>query len=255
MSQGLKVFFACAFGAFVGAFVGLHFGYLVLGITVGGIAGYLSYELDKVIAAFPAAWRATTTWRPEKQWWKVYFRYVANRACWLSGIVFMCSILLNGLMVCIAQVDHTPILPLIAAVAGSSLVVWVFLISAIATRPPKTISEMELAMKRRPASETYKMFFWEMPRDIVLLFLKLPRWIASGERFVGKFFSKFFRLIHSEIRLLCLVDASIGALIGYFYGSSLIGTLAGGILGLVNFELLSIRILKLVPVSASIFRK
>lgn len=41
--------------------------------------------------------------------------------------------------------------------------------------------------------------------------------------------------------------------IGYFCHSVLIGGLAGGLIGVLNFELFSIRILKLVPAERSIF--
>lgn len=51
-------------------------------------------------------------------------------------------------------------------------------------------------------------------------------------------------------RLLCSLDAALGAAIGYWLGNALIGALAGGILGHANFEVVSKRWLKLVPVKA-----
>ncbi len=43
---------------------------------------------------------------------------------------------------------------------------------------------------------------------------------------------------------------AIGASIGYFSGNALIGALAGGVFGVLNYEILSKRILHLVPVRA-----
>jgi hypothetical protein len=78
-------------------------------------------------------------------------------------------------------------------------------------------------------------------------------------KFAGQFVWKLFKLVHSNERLLCLVDASIGAAIGRFYFENtfavgkylilkaLLGLVAGGIWGLVNYEIVSKRILHLVP--------
>jgi len=46
------------------------------------------------------------------------------------------------------------------------------------------------------------------------------------------------------------VDAMLGTVVGYFYGNALIGALAGGIFGVINFEIVSKRLLKLKPVSS-----
>ena len=68
---------------------------------------------------------------------------------------------------------------------------------------------------------------------------------------VGFFLWKFFKIIHSDIRLLCLVDAAIGATVGYFYGNPLLGAAIGGPLGWLNFELVSKRWFKFVPMRIS----
>lgn len=248
MSQGLKVFLACAFGAFVGTFVGLHFGYLVLGVITGGLTGYLSYEWRDVIAAFLAAWRATTNWRPDKRYWKTYFRFVATAAGFFSGCVFSTGLALGPLMPW-ERLLHT--LLATAVVLG---VCWLST-SCLVLTSPALIQDMEASMKYMRIRYGYLLLVWYLPCATVKFFRKAPGWIGTASKFVGRFSKKFFLIVHSEIHLLCLVDASIGAAIGYFSGNPLIGTLAGGILGFVNFELLSVRILKLVPVSASIFRK
>ncbi len=58
--------------------------------------------------------------------------------------------------------------------------------------------------------------------------------------------STLFFIIHSDERLLCLVDAATGAAIGgYYFGNAALGGLTGAIIGLVNYEIVSKRILKL----------
>lgn len=57
-----------------------------------------------------------------------------------------------------------------------------------------------------------------------------------------------FIAIHSSERLLCMVDAAIGVAVFHFTGNNIfLGMLAGGILGVINYEIVSVRLLKLTP--------
>jgi hypothetical protein len=55
------------------------------------------------------------------------------------------------------------------------------------------------------------------------------------------------RLVHSDLRLLCGVDAAVGVLVGWQFGSPLLGTLIGGAFGALSYRIVSMRILKLAP--------
>ena len=107
------------------------------------------------------------------------------------------------------------------------------------------------------------MLFWHLPRGIVFVARRTPSfavWFFNGcilvakewGSFWGKFFWKLFLMIHSEMRILCGVDAMIGAVIGYFAGSALMGALYGGIVGVFNFlvitELCLKRIWRVIPI-------
>jgi hypothetical protein len=70
--------------------------------------------------------------------------------------------------------------------------------------------------------------------------------IFSG---IFKFLRMFVIFIHSEIRIICLADAAIGAGIGYWYGPPIIGGIIGGVSGVLNYWIVSIKILKLKPKS------
>jgi hypothetical protein len=54
-----------------------------------------------------------------------------------------------------------------------------------------------------------------------------------------------FIMIHSEMRLLCMANALIGALAGFFWGKALLGGIVGAVCGLVNYKFISVRWLKL----------
>jgi hypothetical protein len=96
--------------------------------------------------------------------------------------------------------------------------------------------------------EESKDFCWRY-NPISFYFYILPcgiiRHTLSVIRAIGRFIKTFFILIHSEMRLLCGVDAAIGAGIGYFYGNPILGMLFGGLFGVLNYEVVSKRLLRL----------
>ena len=53
-----------------------------------------------------------------------------------------------------------------------------------------------------------------------------------------------FKFIHSDMRLLCGVDALLGAAVGYAAGSALVGVMGGGALGVANYALITERWLR-----------
>ena len=67
---------------------------------------------------------------------------------------------------------------------------------------------------------------------------------------IGCFFARAFRYVHSERRTLCFVDAFLGAIAGFFLGSAILGAGIGAVLGVINYEIVSIRWLKIVPAKA-----
>ena len=78
MNRTLQIFVACALGAFIGTLVGLQLNQLFwwVGALVGAGVAYIGYNLNKVIATIPIAWRRATSWRPDHEWWRAYRRFV-----------------------------------------------------------------------------------------------------------------------------------------------------------------------------------
>jgi len=52
-----------------------------------------------------------------------------------------------------------------------------------------------------------------------------------------RFGVRVFVLAHSDIRLLCAIDAAIGACVGYRLENPIAGSIIGGLLGVANFYL------------------
>lgn len=78
----------------------------------------------------------------------------------------------------------------------------------------------------------------------------IPRaliWIWNLAKILALFGWLVFKSIHSNWRVLCLIDAAIGTAIGCLTGSAIIGGIAGAVIGALNYQLVSVRLLKLVP--------
>jgi hypothetical protein len=92
-----------------------------------------------------------------------------------------------------------------------------------------------------------------LPQFTIRFLDRIADLVAAIVVFIGFLFCKLIRLIHSELRLLCGVDAAIGAGIGFFFNAPVVGAVVGGMFGVFNFEIVSIRWMKVVPITQSFF--
>lgn len=271
MSQSLKVLLSCFIGASIGTFVALEMSPMFwwTGLIIGGLVGYINYEFRKVITAISTAWHATTSWQPDNVFWCNFFKL------WPATTVFMTTAaigVVTPLMFGMIALDKEKptITDLIVTGIGlaMSIILYgaVFALSKLDDVKKADSSEDYLAQQRKWmfSVNPLRVYLWLLPKSIALaigwalcgltwLFVKLFTRIPISIKFWRTFLWHWFCEIHSEIRLLCGVDAAIGVAIGYFAGSVLTGGLAGALVGVLNFEVLSIRVLKLVPRSASLF--
>ncbi len=114
--------------------------------------------------------------------------------------------------------------------------------------PPKLIP---------PESHLYQQGRWKILLKInpIAVYCYWPIWgiVWFASRlilltiFISRFTRNLFILIHSDWRLLCGIDSLVGATAGFLLGNVFWGMLIGGLTGLLNYEILSVRILKLVP--------
>lgn len=241
--ESWKIFLACALGAGIGSLVALEMSmaFWWVGFITGGLVGYLSYEWRAVAAALPGAYRAARGWRLPPFFWTYYGWAMLLVVSVLVDLFLLFSVLLGELV--LLQEEY-----------------WIFLIMAVS---------MILGIKICPTEEEIEssiaelqedcyilapplILFWHIPRGIVwvaqTVVTALPaigRCLVAFVRFVPRFCYELFIRVHSERRLLCGVDAMLGAAIGFLAGSVLIGAAAGGMLGLLNYELVSRRLLKL----------
>ncbi len=267
--ESKKVFCACAIGAGIGAFVALQLSvfFCWVGFLLGGLIGYLSYEWKAVIQAIPRALRATINYRLPKEFWKIswgllfcFFAVlvlVANMLSWLvvgAGSVKLYCVLFGPLGdFWIAILSIATVLPFAIFGVGSLL---------IGLEDRLTVQKLTKWLYRVSVPT---VLFWHLPRitasyiwfgirkspKVLLVSCLLPLFLIY---LALVFLKNLLLLIHSQLRLLCGVDAMIGAMIGRFYGVGmegvLLGMLAGGFFGLFNYVVvteLCLKKLGLIP--------
>ena len=260
MSQKtVKVFLASGVGAFVGSLLALQLSSHVwwLGLCAGFLVGYLSFESRKVAAAIPTAWRAAMAWKSDLWPVRAFFRLVvpsASVAATITVGIFVWDEIRRG------RFELWPELWLAILLVFAFAMVWALVTCACwvrcsqgESRRDQRLAQWEHNMLR---ANPFRVYLWVIPKWILYT---LPMGIAKAI-FAGavwlkriglpvtlRFCRELFYLIHSEERLLCGVDAAVGAAVGYFAGRALIGMIAGGIIGVVEFEWVSKRILKVIP--------
>lgn len=255
----LKVFMACALGGGIGALVALQLAPALwwIGILVGGLIGYLSYEFKAVLRAVPKAWKRAQRDLPQAAWAivkavPVILVVITNLTLLCLGVVLF--------VIAIAFFAFKQPSPSLASI----MVVLMFLVAM----PVSVGATFYLVAKLKPYCDEKRGKLVLCPLTSLWLlqyyFVYLPRLLARGALWLirhtpkapkylclgvvlglywsvillARFFKHLFLLIHSDLRLLCASYAMIGAIIGFTFGNALIGAAAGGALGLLGFELI-----------------
>ena len=237
-NRTLKIFMSCALGAGIGALIALQLNHYFwwIGMLTGGLTGHLSYDFKRVLQAIPCAWNKAVKWRPSELA-KIIIR--CFRFPITVIILWMITVIIILFLIIPAALTDIPMVMLIGIFAA-----------VLGTFVPILVNEELLDVYSHRIALTHfnpiSVCFWYLPQ-LIWLGLKMLYLIAfSMIRALGRFGWEFFLLIHSEIRLLCGVDAAIGACVGYFAGSAIIGAVAGGIFGVINYEVISKRVLGII---------
>lgn len=249
---------ACAFGAFIGAFLGLEaaqrfsLGQYLWPLTAifGGITAYVAVDFGRFTAGIARAYRATIAWKPNRLFWKaVVWQLVAGLTIGTLVFLFFSLVFHRTSGIILGAFMFFVFGPLAAANTDGGA--------------PKNELENEIKDSKSIVwnFNPIAVLFW-MGADIFLGLTKGVPLIPSVLRIVFAFFGRVvwgmikvlprfvstaFRYVHTQKRTLCFCDAALGAVVGYLAGSATIGALAGAVLGFVNYELVSVRWLKLVP--------
>ena len=246
MNRTLKVFMACALGGGIGAMVALQLGiyFWWIGMFIGATIGYLSYEFKAVLKAIVYAWKKVTAKHPDQ----VTIEKTTSTLFWsmmLSGNGF--AIIIPYMTLIVPRMKFH--LPIIAShPIGSLMIILLPSLLGVCWQAQKLAKGDELKQGHLSSLLINPLFLFTLG-PITFLYLAYLTAIYF-KKILFPFSKTLFLQIHSDERLLCFFDAGIGAAIGYYFGNPLIGALAGGCLGVLNYEVVSKRVLKLVPIKS-----
>ncbi len=251
MKTTAKVFMACFIGAFIGSLVALQLrhNWWWVGMLAGGFTGYLSYEFQQVRLAVPMAFKAARVWKlnPSGSWlfWKaIMLKSVVNYmfSFWLFVVVFIGAFFLDHREWTLFGVVFG--LLLITALGGTGITIMFTLILENPRKYLETVEKIEASIK--DSLETIHDFSpLNVARESLAVIIWLWTHTPIAAAFIWKLLRIFFILIHSDIRIICGLDSALGAAIGYFCGNAIVGALAGGVLGVFNYKIISQKVLHL----------
>lgn len=242
-NTNLKIAITCFFGALVGALVALqmnhHFWWI--GVLVGAAVGYLTHNPKEIPTAARAAWAQT-----KKE--MLFLKKISFKTCWnyILGAGGVLAIIIGVISVS----SHAYILfnlkgfsPSLAGIIKIFYIYGSIYMIVTAFFCYHYISEVDGKIGAVICSVACTPVITP-----ILMIIGAICFFCFGLWMLAKFGWKVFCFIHSDIRLLCATDSAIGAALGYWCGSAIIGGLIGAICGVINYQLISVRWMKLISV-------
>lgn len=264
----LRVFLATAVGAFVGTVIALQMYRMLwwVGMIGGGLIAYIGYAPFEAAKTF---WRILTA-----KAFALFGRAIKNvwsspsGACWLFGgvLVFVSDIVL---LFCVplslaslwpgyqaGVVNPTPDLNLIWVLGGIVWIGWSSFITLVSlnTEPDTFKNNIRDARSTVLQWNPLVVMFCVLPNVLWKYVLRhIPRLLLYAVVYIlvrsVVAVEEFLREVHSDLRLLCGVDAAIGTAIGYAFGNALLGAIIGGTFGVVNYKVVRLWVVKAAPAS------
>jgi len=250
----VKIFTACFLGAFIGAFVALQMNpvFWWIGMPVGAFVAYISYEFKSLAGAIARSFVVTFKWRPNKSFWRAYFGVnfgVMGLVHSIVAVLILFAFILSGFSLEFKPITNEELSQILWLV----VIFHVFIIFLGGLFFGDTaIEDIYAANLSYGKANPLALVFWYFPRGIWFIVKRIPKILGVIFELcilvvVVGYHAIFegFKLVHSDIRLLCACDAAIGTIIGYFSGNAIIGGIVGGILGILDYELISKRLLRI----------
>lgn len=288
MSNGIRVSAAAGFGALCGTAIALQVSApnAWLGFLAGGLIAGLFYAWRDIVRAIPAAYRAARGWKTPPHFWKCVLWTLLSGV--VFG-VYLPSILLpiaffspqfaeaelSGVLA--VSLVGFPVLWLLSSVLSyvqleqgtgyesffgrtrekhiegmKCIAIHCSPIALLFYYLPKVIACVAVALWAllvEKAVTVWKGAKWA-GTGIVFVTVRAPSAIFRLFRFFGRFGWQVFIRVHSHGLNLALLHGTVGTIVGYKFGSPLVGLFAGFVFALLDYEILSRRVLKVVPLRA-----
>lgn len=248
MKRSFHIGIACACGAGIGTLIALSVGPMLwwLGALAGALVGYLVIDFQRIPAAVKSAWVGTFTWWGKKENHRVAAHALScflSFVCWI-GVSFLLT-LYGGTFPSASPERVSYVFISLCAIAGMAAQagLWIVHTKAVRNGSKKWYASVMYGNILFACFYFVPKILLELGKDIALdVAQEAPTAAIKFAHFVGK----VFRAIHSDVRVLCAVDAALGTCVGYFLDHVFYGVAFGFLFGFVNYEIISKRVLKCV---------
>jgi hypothetical protein len=247
--EPINIFLASAFCALIGTIFARKIGYHYwwLGIPIGGIAGYIAYDVKAFARGVSSAYRAAAGWHPTKTglattgWALATYLTVTFWVCIglqiveiIRGAYYPSSHIYFDLF----QMKSWIAYALIAVGFNLPSGITMLFFGGYRTDKKKEAEEF-----RDAATSLFPpvVLFWKLPYGLMrLFFFILPplAWKATVAlvKFSGRFGWELWIRIHSNNRVTCLMGASIGVFVnGRTTTNMFVGAIVGGLFGVLDY--------------------
>lgn len=277
MNKIWRIAFACGLGGLVGAFLALNIAarlalgnyFFVFGLLVGGVVGWLTYDVREVASQiareFRQDCRKLREWKPDWEMHKLFLK--AASACSITVLSYGVPLLWVGWKLTIMDSHEDngmmgELFYLWAAFLQLAFGLWVPALAVYKCEKQK--GERRKTYLNRIDKQVGQFWVftreWNLFSTTLWLCVRIALglwWVVStgfpmSVNFLWGYIKlmavvcwKTFRFVHSDLRALCFTDGTIGAAIGFFYGSPYVGLIAGLTFGVLNYLVVSRGILKL----------
>lgn len=274
MTKLQKIFFACAIGAGIGTMFSLELQpeFCWIGFLTGGFVGYISYEFKNVLSGIGQAFQEVKSIMPAKNNWKASMGLMATGITiaiyplslyavgfffwnWADGGRDAFGIILPGsVMVVTILVAGGALLGLESDGKGNDRLggefndadveeikwAWINLLPPVAAF--KLLCLFGLIGRIlwiNKGALSIKNIWRYCIRPVYRLIYMIVETVVMIVIIIALIIWKTFVLIHSDERILVGTDAMLGSIVGYFFGSVLVGIWAGGLIGVLSYKFIT----------------
>ncbi len=281
--ESWSIISACFLGAFIGTLTALDIATLygeyfwVVGPLFGGIVAYIAIDFRHFCAGVAHSYRKTIGWKPYKLYWQTIAAVVKSVLAVTTSMCLFSFLSSASIALATSFVEPSLNALLLAQLLGFLAAIFslggvaAFVLSSLycfhyMVRGDWEVHEYErylcsMILQHQNTARTSNPVALGM--DVLfgirhcfsnvavgLTYVPVVAMVVAMKVFkaLKAFTVGVFIYVHSERRTLCFVDAAIGASIGYAFGSAVIGAIAGTALGVINYEIVSVRWLKLASI-------
>ena len=242
-----------------------QYGFYFVGVSAlfGGFVAYCAVDFEHFCAGVRRAYKEVVNWHLDRVYWKTYLVVWVGISTLFSTALF--AVIVSALVLGThsgseSLIDEMVVYVLVGTSIGlifcSTVISFAMLAKGKSEREDRTLYLERLKMdyhfgKLMLKTNLISVMYWAC-LGVGWVVIRVPYAIGTichtvvrVVQIAGLLVARAFVHVHSERRVLCLVDVTLFTFVAYFYGYAFVGAIIGGVVGVIHHELVSVRWLKL----------